>query len=234
MTHILMGCYRSLTEAEAIVQDLVEQGFARSQITLATPHAAVPVPEHLGLQTWSTLEGAQDLRRRFLDLGIPDSEVHTYTEAVRQGETLVVVQASAEHAERGLDILHGQRPSDRQGDRPQWQYLGHVGVVSYGDATRHTAPGTIDTPGLAHAAAAFRQHQQATAPESGLTYLEYEPAYRYGYDVGQRVPAQDWETLEAALREGWERWHPGTWEHFKDAIRYGWETVRGPLEARGS
>ena len=229
MAHILIGFYRSLTEAEAIVHDLVEQGFARSQITLATPHATVPASEHLGLQTWSTLEGAQDLQRRFLDLGIPDNEVHTYTEAVRQGETLVVVQASAERAERGLDILHGQRSSDRQADRPQWQYLGHVGVVSHGDSTRHTAPGTLDTPGLARSEAAFRQHQEATATESGLTYLEYEPAYRYGYDVGQRFPEHDWGTLEAGLREGWERWHPGTWERFKDAIRYGWDTVRSSL-----
>ena len=151
------------------------------------------------------------------------------TEAVRQGETLVVVHASAEHAERGLDILHGQRAGVRHAVRPQWQYLGHVGVVSHGDTTRHTAPGTLDTPGLARSEAAFRQHQEATATESGLTYLEYEPAYRYGYDVGQRFPEQEWGALEAGLREGWERWHPGTWERFKDAIRYGWDTVRGSL-----
>jgi hypothetical protein len=230
MAHILIGRYRSLTEAEAIVHDLVEQGFARSQMTLATPHAVAPASEHLGLQVWSALEGAQDLHRRFLDLGIPDSEVSTYTEAVRQGETLVVVHASAEQAERGLDILHGQRPSERQAELPQWQYLGHVGVVSHGDSTRHAAPGTLDTPGLASSDAAFRQHQEAAAAtESGLTYMEYEPAYRYGYDVGQRFPEQDWGTLEAGLREGWERWHPGTWERFKDAIRYGWDTVRGSL-----
>jgi hypothetical protein len=227
MAHILIGCYRSLTEAEAIVHDLVEQGFARSQLMLATPHAVVPASEHLGLQTCSTVEGAQDLRRRFLDLGVSDNEVRTYTEAVRQGETLVVVHASAEQVEHALDMLHGQRPSERQAERPQWQYLGHVGVVTHGDVTRHRAPGTLDTPGMARSEAAFRQHQEA--PASGLTYLEYEPAYRYGSDVGQRFPEQEWGTLEAGLREGWERWHPGTWERFKDAIRYGWDTVRGSL-----
>jgi hypothetical protein len=230
MAHILIGRYRALTEAEAIVHDLVEQGFARSQMTLATPHAVAPASAHLGLQVWSALEGGQDLQRRFLDLGIPDNEVHTYTEAVRQGETLVVVHASPEQAERGLDILHGQHTGDRQAGRPQWQYLGHVGVVSHGDATRHRAPGTLDTPGLARSETVFRQHQEAAAAtESGLTYMEYEPAYRYGYDVGQRFPEQDWGTLEAGLREGWERWHPGTWERFRDAIRYGWDTVRGSL-----
>ena len=230
MAHILIGRYRSLTEAEAIVHDLVAQGFARSQMTLATPHAVAPASAHLGLQVWSALEGTQDLQRRFLDLGVPDGEVSAYTEAVRQGETLVVVQASAEQAERALDILHGPRTGDRQADQPQWQYLGHVGVVSHGDATRHTASGTLDTPGLARSETAFRQHQEAAAAtESGLTYMEYEPAYRYGSDVGQRFPEHDWGTLEAELREGWERWHPGTWERFKDAIRYGWDTVRGSL-----
>ena len=37
MAHVLIGFYRSLTEAETIVHDLVEQGFARPRITLATP-----------------------------------------------------------------------------------------------------------------------------------------------------------------------------------------------------
>ena len=229
MAHILIGCYRSLTEAEAIVHELVEQGFARPHITLATPHATVPSPEHSGLKTCSTLAGAQGLRSLLLDIGVPESEVSTYTEAVRRGGTLVVVQASEEQAQRGLDILHGQRPGACQAGRPHWQYIGHVGVVSQGDATRHTAPGTMDTPGLARAEADFRQHHRATATESGLTYMEYEPAYRYGYDVGQRFPEHDWGTLEGALREGWERWHPGTWERFKGAIRYGWDTVRGHL-----
>ena len=49
MAHVLIGFYRSLTEAETIVHDLVEQGFARTRMTLATPHATVPAPEHLGL-----------------------------------------------------------------------------------------------------------------------------------------------------------------------------------------
>src|SRR5262249_4214341 len=41
-THILIGCYGSLSEAEAIVQDLVAQGFARPYFTLVIPHATVP------------------------------------------------------------------------------------------------------------------------------------------------------------------------------------------------
>jgi hypothetical protein len=71
MAHILIGLYHSLAEAEGIVHDLVEQGFARSQMTLATPYAVAPASAHLGLQVWSSLEGTQDLARRFRDLGVP-------------------------------------------------------------------------------------------------------------------------------------------------------------------
>jgi hypothetical protein len=73
MAHILIGRYRALTEAEAIVQDLVEQGFTRSQMTLVTPHAAVPASEHLGLQVWSPLrwKARRTLSAGFLILGSP-------------------------------------------------------------------------------------------------------------------------------------------------------------------
>jgi hypothetical protein len=37
MAHILIGLYHSLAEAEGIVHELVEQGFARPYITLAPP-----------------------------------------------------------------------------------------------------------------------------------------------------------------------------------------------------
>jgi hypothetical protein len=156
MAHILIGLYHSLAEAEGIVHELVEQGFARPCITLATFHATISAPEHLGLQTWSTLEGEQGLRRRFLDLGVPDSEVHTYTEAVRQGDTLVVVQASAEQAERGLDILHGPPdgsaplavPGPCGGDLPWRPYAaycaresGHAGLSPRRDRLPPTSGG---------------------------------------------------------------------------------------------
>ena len=71
MAHILIGRYRALTEAEAIVHDLVEQGFARSQMTLATPYAVAPASAHLGLQVWSALEGGRISSAGFLTSGSP-------------------------------------------------------------------------------------------------------------------------------------------------------------------
>ena len=107
-----------------------------------------------------------------------------------------MVQASAEQAERGLDILHGQRPGDRQGASP----MAVPGPCGGGLPWRlHTAYRARDRgheawptwrPPLSPASAGDGAGER---PD----YLEYEPAYRYGYDVGQRFPAQDWGTLEA-------------------------------------
>jgi hypothetical protein len=229
MAEILVGLYRTLTEAEGVVHDLVEQGFARPDIMLATPHATVSQPEGAGVKTCSTLDGEQGLRNMLLDIGIPESEARAYVEAVRRGEALIAVQASAEQVETALDILHRRLPDHSHAAQTQWQYVGNVGVVSYSDPALHTAPGTADTAGVARFAADFREHHRTTATASGLTYMEYEPAYRYGYDVGQRYPDKDWRSLEAGIRQGWELWHPGTWERFKDAIRYGWDTVHAHL-----
>jgi hypothetical protein len=229
MAEILVGLYRTLTEAEGVVHDLVEQGFARPHILLATPHATVSQSEEAGIKTCSTLEGEQGLKNMLLDLGIPESEASAYVEAVRRGEALVAVQASAEQAEMALDILHERLPGNSHTAQTQWRYVGNVGVVSHRAPALHTAPGTADTAGVARFDANFREHHRTTATESGLTYMEYEPAYRYGYDVGERYPDKDWRSLEAGIRRGWEIWHPGTWEHFKDAIRYGWDTVHTHL-----
>jgi len=73
----------------------------------------------------------------------------------------------------------------------------------------------------------FRKHC-ATAFAGKGAYVDYEPAYRYGYELGthERYRGRDWVALEADARRDWEARHPNTWERFKDAIRYGWDKVR--------
>jgi uncharacterized protein (TIGR02271 family) len=73
----------------------------------------------------------------------------------------------------------------------------------------------------------FRKHC-ATAFAGKGAYVDYEPAYRYGYELGthERYQGRDWVALEADARRDWEARHPSTWDRFKDAIRYGWDKVR--------
>jgi uncharacterized protein (TIGR02271 family) len=74
----------------------------------------------------------------------------------------------------------------------------------------------------------FRKHCATMFAGSGATYTEYEPAYRYGYELrtNERYRGRDWAAFEADVRRDWEARHPSTWERFKAAIRYGWDKVR--------
>ena len=69
----------------------------------------------------------------------------------------------------------------------------------------------------------------ATFASSGTAYEAYEPAYRYGYDLGtsERYQGRDWVALETDARRDWEARQPGTWTRFQGAIRHAWEAVRG-------
>ncbi|HSX77011.1 MAG TPA: YsnF/AvaK domain-containing protein [Candidatus Saccharimonadia bacterium] len=73
----------------------------------------------------------------------------------------------------------------------------------------------------------FRKHYVTAFGDRGTAYTEYEPAYRYGCELGtnERYHGRDWAALEADARRDWEARHPSTWERFKDAIRYGWDKV---------
>jgi uncharacterized protein (TIGR02271 family) len=75
----------------------------------------------------------------------------------------------------------------------------------------------------------FRKHYVTAFGDRGAAYTDYEPAYRYGYELGtnERYRGRDWVALEADARRDWEARHPSTWERFKDAIRYGWESLTG-------
>jgi stress response protein YsnF len=90
-------------------------------------------------------------------------------------------------------------------------------------AQRATAP-----QGFEAYDATFREHYTTAFATSGAAYPDYEPAYRYGYELGtqERYRGRDWAALEAEARRDWETRHPNTWERFKDAIRYGWNRVR--------
>jgi uncharacterized protein (TIGR02271 family) len=77
----------------------------------------------------------------------------------------------------------------------------------------------------------FRKHYVTAFGNSGVAYAAYEPAYRYGYELGthERYRGRDWAALEAEARRDWEARHPSTWERFKEAIRYGWDKVRARI-----
>lgn len=74
----------------------------------------------------------------------------------------------------------------------------------------------------------FRQHYDQNFADTRYSYTEYQPAYRYGYDLANYGPyrSRDWNEIEPEVRNRWEEKNQGTWEDVKDAVRQGWQEVR--------
>lgn len=78
-------------------------------------------------------------------------------------------------------------------------------------------------------ATTFRNHYQTNYANTGHTYEQYEPAYRYGSTLANetRYRGRDWNTIEADVRRDWNQNHKDSaWEDFKDAVRYSWERTK--------
>jgi stress response protein YsnF len=61
-------------------------------------------------------------------------------------------------------------------------------------------------------------------------YEEYEPAYRYGYEMASepRYQGRGFRDVEDTVRADYLRRNPGTtWDRIKGAIEYGWNKVTG-------
>ena len=79
----------------------------------------------------------------------------------------------------------------------------------------------------------FRSHYSDYLSGSGGTYEDYEPAYRYGSDLGSdtRYRGRGWQEIESDARRDWESRNPNDgWERFKAAVRRGWERTSDAVE----
>lgn len=88
-------------------------------------------------------------------------------------------------------------------------------------------------PGMTDFAASdFRTHYQTSFANSGYTYEEYEPAYRYGSMLAsdQRYQGRDWDAIESDVRNDWQAQHKDSaWDNFKDAVRHSWEQAKNAV-----
>lgn len=73
----------------------------------------------------------------------------------------------------------------------------------------------------------WRSHYNTNYSNSGYTFEQYTPAYRYGYNLAnnQQYRGRKWNEIESDARMQWEERNPGTWEQFKDSVRNAWERV---------
>jgi uncharacterized protein (TIGR02271 family) len=75
----------------------------------------------------------------------------------------------------------------------------------------------------------FRSRYDTRYANSGYTWDQYRPAYRYGYTLATNptYSGWDWARVEPEARRYWEERNPNTWERFKDSIRDAWMELTG-------
>src|ERR671915_137842 len=127
MAKTLVGLYDTFTESKQVVQELVENGFLRSDIKLAT-HSAEDVQGYDVDYTYAETAVSTGRGRGVIDLltrsGVPQSEADAYAEGVRRGGTLVLVKAQDEQMDLGLEIMNRVHSVDIDTRVTQWRQEG--------------------------------------------------------------------------------------------------------------
>src|SRR5215470_16396643 len=140
MAETLVALYDTFADAEHVVQELIEDGFSRSDMHLALDHTKSRTAHTSSVEWDSAYEGA-NLLDTLVDLGVPYDEAQAYAEGVRRGGALVVVESSDDRAERGMEILRRLHPVDMHARTAQWRQEGWTGY----DANAITATPTSST-----------------------------------------------------------------------------------------
>ena len=100
MAKTLVALYHTMPEAEQVVHDLVQHGFAHSDIRLMTHNGAGRPPTATHAEHVAVGDG---LREQLTELGVPEADARAYVEGVPH-ERVVQVHLAG-HTNRGKYIL---------------------------------------------------------------------------------------------------------------------------------
>lgn len=207
-------------------------------VLIAGPIAATLIGAGVGAVTGGLI-GA------LVDLGVPEEEAGYYAEGIRRGGTLVTLVVSDHMADRAIEIMDNHNPVDIEERVSSWRSSGWTGFDpdaapydrSYRDAGNVDMP-TYTSPTFEREGNLyndfnsyddrFHSHYNTYYINSGYSYDQYVPAYRYGYYLAtdDRYRDRDWNLLEPEARRYWETNEQGAWEDFKDAVRHAWHEVK--------
>jgi hypothetical protein len=160
-------------------------------------------------------------------MGMPEYEAKRYEGKIREGNILISVHAeNSDEVSRAKQIFKSAGAEDVA-------YSGEESVNGESRRNRNTNPAyTSPIPAsevepYSTYDAAFHEDFTRMYEQTGRLYVDYEPAYRYGYTLAAdpRYRDREWDVIEPEARRGWT--DQGRWEEFKDAVRRSWDRVRG-------
>jgi uncharacterized protein (TIGR02271 family) len=206
-----------------VVEEQVQIGKREVQGGGARIHTVVterPVEEQVSLR-----EERVNVERRPADRPVTDADrlfkeqsfevTETREEAVvskqaRVIEEVVIGKQATEHTETVRDTVRRQDVEVDQIDASSTGRTGGRGTFESFDND-------------------FRTYYTSNLADSGYSYEQYTPVFRYGYGLASdsSYRGKNWNAIERDARSRWEERNPGTWEQFKDSIRYAWDRATG-------
>jgi stress response protein YsnF len=131
MTKIAVALYDDYAPAQETLNELLDAGIARSDISLVS-HATAGgvVGESTSGDTEGPLGGAAyggSLLEKLTDLGVPRDEAEIYAEGVRRGGCVVLARTDDVRAEEAAAIMEGRRAVDYETRSAAWRAEGWTG-----------------------------------------------------------------------------------------------------------
>jgi len=86
--------------------------------------------------------------------------------------------------------------------------------------------GNVEVVGWNDAMPSYRQRWQQRYGSTGGRWEDYEPTYRYGYEMRARPEyrGRSFNDVEPSMRSDWERRYPNTpWDRARESIRETWD-----------
>jgi hypothetical protein len=171
-------------------------------------------------------------------VGVSEDDAAYYAESVRRGGALVTVRADDSRADEAASVMRNHGAVDIERRVEQWKQQGWTG---HDPTAKPYTVNQLERERSAYSSGSlgatydddFRTHYRNDLSASGGTYEDYEPAYRYGSDLGRdaRYRGRGWSEIESDARRDWESRHPNdAWERFKSAVRHGWERASNAVE----
>ena len=131
MTKIAVALYDDYAPAQETLNELLDAGIARSDISV-TSHATAGGVAGAGTSddTGGPLGGVASggsLFEKLTELGVPRDEAEIYAEGTRRGGSLVLVRTDDARADEAASIMEGRRAVDYETRSAAWRAEGWTG-----------------------------------------------------------------------------------------------------------
>lgn len=173
-----------------------------------------------------------------IGLGIPEEHVDTYAEAIRRGSCLVSLEVN------DVDVFKANEIMKKHGAVDVYQraaYYKQQGFTQYDanskpydqkqiqqereNVNKYNAGGPVPPPVTAtpYDPVLGQTRYQQTFADQRVSYAQWEPAYRFGWQLAQNPQYQNFGQSEAGIRQQWEQSNPGTYDLYRNAIAAGFQ-----------